>query len=240
MGWVSFMPKVSIVMTAYRRPDLLKNTLDSIFSQHYEDKEVIVVEDGHDGETEPLCQQYPVKYLCRRHRPLLPFSNPAIPCNMGIKAATGEILLLQNAECQHVTPDLIQKLTDRVTADTAQFPRVESLDAEGKHERWFTHENPGLAQRRFFFCGAILRETIISIGGYDEDYLTAAFDDNDLSDRLQAMGIEEVVNPDLLVYHQWHERPGWSAAENGRVFESKQGANFTIIRNQGREWGIDR
>ena len=231
----------SIVITSYRRAKLLRHTLDSIFVQQG-DYEVIVVEDGwDDGETEMLCkEQYPVKYLRRTKRPDLPFSNPAIPANMGIRAAKGEILILQNAECSHVSPNLIKTLSERVTEDTAQFPRVEALDVNGGHLLWFTHENDGLAQRRFFFCGAILRKTIIDIGGYDEDYLYAAYDDNDLSDRLQAMGIKEVVNPDLLVYHQWHERPGWSAAENAEVFHRKQGANFTIARNQGREWGIDR
>lgn len=227
-------------MTAYRRAGLLKVTLESIFSQNHPDLEVIVVEDGYDGETEPLCQWYPVRYICRKNRPNMPFSNPAIPTNMGIKSATGEILILQNAECAHVSQNLIQALSERVTQDTAQFPRVESVFADGSHERWFTHENDGLAQRRFFFCGAILRQTLMDIGGYDEDYKSAAYDDNDLSDRLQARGIKEVVNPDLLVQHQWHERPGWSAAENGVVFQSKQGENFTIVRNQGREWGIDR
>lgn len=232
--------KISIVMTAYRRAGLLKNTLDSIFSQQVPDLEVIVVEDGCDGETEALCQQYPVIYLQRRNRPDIQYSNQAIPANMGFKRATGNILLFQNAECIHVSPDLINQLCSRVTPDTAQFPRVESLYADGSHERWFTHENDGLAQRRFFFCGAILLKTILDMGGIDEDYKAAAFDDNDLSDRLQAMGIKEVINPDLMVHHQWHERPGWSAAENEKVFARKQGPNFTIIRNQGREWGIDQ
>lgn len=230
----------SIVMTAYRRAALLKVTLDSIFAQKFMDFEVIVVEDGHDGETEALCSHYPVVYLCRRNRPDVPFSNPAIPANMGFKRASGEVLIFQNAECKHVSPELIKTLSERVSEDTAQFPRVEALDANGGHLLWFTHENDGLAQRRFFFCGAILRKHIIDIGGIDEDYRAAAWEDNDLSDRLQAKGIKEVVNPDLLVHHQWHPRPGWSAAANAEVFASKQGSKFTIERNQGREWGIDR
>ena len=234
------MPKVSIVMTAYRRAALLKNTLDSIFIQNYKDLEVIVVEDGHDGETEPLCLEYPVIYLCRRNRPDVPYSNQAIPANMGFRRATGEILIYQNAECQHVSPDLIRNLSGRVTEDTAQFPRVESLNRNGYHWMWFTHEDDELAQRRFFFCGAILLKTILEIGGIDEDYTAAAYDDNDLSDRLQARGIKEIVNPDLLVHHQWHERPGWSPAESAVVFQRKQGASFTVVRNQGREWGVDR
>ncbi len=233
------MPEVSIVMTAYRRAPLLKITLDSIFNQDCRNVEVIVVEDGHDGETEPLCRQYPVIYLCRKNRPDVAYSNQAVPANMGFRRATGEVLIFQNAECRHVSPNLIRSLSKRVTGDTAQFPRVECLGATGDHWIWFTHEDDELAQRRFFFCGAILRRHIIEIGGIDEDYRAAAYEDNDLSDRLQAKGIKEVVNPDLLVQHQWHERPGWSAAENAAVFQGKQGANFTIVRNQGREWGVD-
>src|SRR5665213_1499013 len=44
-------PSISVVIPTYNRPDLLRETLDSVFAQTFGDYEVIVVNDGSTDTT---------------------------------------------------------------------------------------------------------------------------------------------------------------------------------------------
>src|ERR1017187_1940494 len=45
------MPKVSVIMTSYNRPRLLRDAIDSMLDQTYEDFELIVADDGSSPAT---------------------------------------------------------------------------------------------------------------------------------------------------------------------------------------------
>src|SRR5579859_5787555 len=92
------MPSVSVVLTTYKRDSLLLKTLASIHGEC----EVIVVDDANSQQTKFICKGL-ATYIPRIGRPDVAFSNPAVPINIGLKAATGDIVILQNAECEHVS-----------------------------------------------------------------------------------------------------------------------------------------
>lgn len=226
-----------------------------------------MVEDGvnRDG-TEDVCRDRRVTYICRHRRSdaaTVPFSNPAIPINMGIRAAHGEILILQNPECTH-QGRVIQTLVDNLLAITttsvshpgspaAVFAAVSARDSGGSHISWLTH--PDHSPRPLFFCGAIHRGIMIHIRGLDEDYLYCGCEDADLGQRLANEGHQLIFLPDTdaVVHHQYHPRCAAGdvnellcrqAEINTELWERKreQRANRDIgdIRNIGRAWGVDR
>lgn len=231
-------PTTSIVMTAYNRGKLVGATLDSIFCQKY-DFEVIVVEDGNDGETEYICKNYPVRYVCRRKRPdTTAFCNPSIPNNIGIKMALGKVLIIQNAENKHITADSIKRLSEAILAnnDVSVFASVLALDKDGKPEQWYCHpiHNP----RPLFFCQAVDRDLAWSIRGFDEDYKFYGYDDDDFSLRLSRIGVRFIFRDDILLHHQWHPtapRDDRLTQINANLYMQK--LNENPVRNLGREWG---
>lgn len=257
-------PTISVVIATYRRPVPLANTLDSIRYWRYPNLEIVVVEDGDNRDgTEGICRYHSARYICRRSRPdpsVVPFSNPAIPLNIGIRAATGDILVIQGAECTHQNP-VIKMLVDQLLSITvttpehagspaAVFASVSALNESGHHVAWLTH--PEHSPRPFFFCGAIHRSIMMHIRGFDEDYLYVGYDDADMAERLTNEGHRFIFIPptDAIVHHQYH--PPYANSElgcqqakiNEKLFESKQRQRLRRdigdIRNIGREWGMDR
>ena len=232
----------SIVITTYNRNPQLFQTLSSIRQQGFEG-EVIVVDDGDGTHGYPraqlTCDPFGVRYISARRPASTRFRNPSFPNNVGIRAATGGIVILQNAECKHIDPQAIVKLTALVTPANAVFARVVALNQDGSPGMLYCgEENP----RPYFFCGAIQRDHLIRLRGFDEDYFGAGYDDDDLADRLGASGIEFVFS-NVLVHHQWHAPAGSydDVEDMHALYQQKLAAmlrgELGVERNLGRDWG---
>jgi len=98
--------KISIVMTYYKRIRELRNTLGSFRETSHKDFEVIIVDDGSwDGEHD--CSDIPEEFndldikLIRINPDDKWWVNPSIVFNIGFKKATGEKVIIQNAESFH-------------------------------------------------------------------------------------------------------------------------------------------
>jgi GT2 family glycosyltransferase len=234
----------SIVITTFNRNPQLHQTLASIRAQGFEG-EVIVVDDGDMSHGYPsarfLSENFGARWIpCRRH-PSASFRNPSLPNNIGIRAASGDILILQNAECKHVDPKTIEKLTAPVVADPSAvtFARVVAVQEDGSQGMLYCgEENP----RPYFFCGAIRKEWLERLRGFDEDYTGAGYDDDDLADRLGASGANFVFT-DVVVHHQWHPPAGtYDDADQMRaLYQEKTAAmlrgELGLERNIGKMWG---
>jgi GT2 family glycosyltransferase len=217
------MRSVAIVITAYKRDAQLANTLASISWQCPD--EVIVVDDAHDASTESLCRRSGVSYIQRLDRPDVTFSNPAVPINIGLRAAKSDIVVLQNAECLHQS-NVVEQFRERVKEKTALFAKVQSLNQDGSFERWYTA--PGSDERPYFFCGAMLRKHFLELGGMDEDFTGPGFEDDDFALRMQQAGIGRWFAADILVTHQWHERPVLNSTPSYELYQKKHGGRVWL------------
>jgi glycosyltransferase involved in cell wall biosynthesis len=235
------LPAVSVVMTTFNRPVQLRNTLESLGRQRYTDYEIIVIDDGDDEETPAICKSFNVKYT-RVNRPKsVNYRNPARPTNIGIRQASGEIVILQNAECRHVDSETIQKLVSRVTDSNAVFARVTSLTQEGRPNSGYPiycgKENP----RPLFFCGAMKRIIFEKLRGFDEDYTTVCYEDSDFADRLEKEGIKFEFS-EIEVHHQWHPYLGvFDVMPAFYLYQEKstkmKAGLIGTVRNLDRDWG---
>jgi len=230
---------ISIVMTSYNRPRQLLNTLSSISRQFPTPDilpvpEIVVVDDGDDDRTPGICDAFDARWI-RLHRGMsVQYRNQARPLNVGICAAKGEIIILQNAECKHVGSDVVNRLEERVTDSNCVFARVISLKHDGTPGQVYCGpENP----RPYFFCGAIRREHFLKLRGFDEDYQGYGYEDDDMADRLLRSGVEFVFT-DIEVHHQWHEPAGIIDPDMRAGREMLEWKKSTdVVRNLGREWG---
>lgn len=83
-----YTPKVSIVLTTYRRPHILPRIVNNILSQDYQNWELIIVDNSPTREAVQLPNDpriHPVYHLIAEH-------NACYSRNEGVKRATGDIV----------------------------------------------------------------------------------------------------------------------------------------------------
>jgi glycosyltransferase involved in cell wall biosynthesis len=88
-------PLISICIPAYKRPDSLKQLLDSIASQLYTDFEVVVTDDSPDSIVLELCEKYKGRFSLQYFKNQQTFGSPA-NWNEAVKKANGNWIKLMH------------------------------------------------------------------------------------------------------------------------------------------------
>jgi glycosyltransferase involved in cell wall biosynthesis len=90
-------PEVSVVVPTFNRPQYLRAAIDSVFAQTFTDWELIVADDGSDGETAAyltaLASRPKVKVLQLAHT-----GNPGAVRNAACRAAQGEYIAFLDSD----------------------------------------------------------------------------------------------------------------------------------------------
>jgi len=84
------MPKVSVVIPTYNRPNFLRAAVRSVLGQTFQDFEIVIVDDASTGETQAVVASFGdprIRYL--RHDQNRQISGAR---NTGVQAATGEFV----------------------------------------------------------------------------------------------------------------------------------------------------
>lgn len=206
-------------MPYWKRPQELKRTLQSY--EQYKNIEVIVVDDG-SWDTDQFTLRLP-----RKDHAL----NPCIPINEGVKASSGDIIVLTGPEITHRGPILEQMQEELEKTGSKGYVMAAAWSVQ--HKRWNCHSSvnqnipgawpvpPGTG---FHFCTMLYKKFFEEVGGFDEDYREGqAFDDNDFLWRLHKHNAKFIMRDDLVVDHyptktSWPDG-GWD--KNRKIFEAK-------------------
>ena len=219
-------PKISIVMTYYNRKQHLINTLWSISKSRYKNFEVIVVDDGSSvsHRIRDLEKEFSFLKVHRINIKEKTYRNPCVPLNVAIGQSTGDIIIIQSAECFHyddiiryaayntevgkylafstLNKDCVNLITKYMNKDNIKRLR-EELTLE-KKDRWYCHGTH--RPRALNFCTAITRKDLIELNGFDERYsMGIERDDADFLTRVKRKGMEVVFVDDLMAIHQKHD-----------------------------------
>ena len=251
--------KLSIVMPCFNRTEVLPWGLKSIRSQTITtDYEVVVVNDGFQDETEEICKSFSdtmnIKYIFSGQRNVngVPvWRVPSVAINAGVKASTGNIIILTCPEIYH-TGNTIQPLVNAViankhcrsiTRDGLKDGERVILDALQKNDGNINvSDYAGHCTKldtNFPFCMCFSKEVFMYMGGYDEDFEDGITgDDDDFISRLHRMGISGVTTSEGSLVHLFHTSVLWDQAKrdrNMKLFHER--ISGSVIRNAGKEWG---
>ncbi|MBN1954765.1 MAG: glycosyltransferase family 2 protein [Anaerolineae bacterium] len=208
----------SVIVLAWNGMDYLPGCLDSLLAQEGVDFEVIVVDNGSsDGSPDLIARQYSQVRLIRNERNL----GFAAGNNVGLRAATGDVLVLLNQDtvvhggwlaalastandpavgivgCKLLYPDgTIQHAGGYLDGPRGAAHHV------GRHEPdEGQYDQPGPAD---FVTGAAIalsRDALVRIGPLDEGFAPAYFEDADWCYRARAQGLRVLFQPRAVATH---------------------------------------
>lgn len=116
------MKKVSIIVPVYNTANYLRNCLDSIVSQTYQNIQIILVDDGSTDESGIICDQYTEKDSRIR---VIHKKNAGVSAarNTGLEVADGDFVAFFDSD-DEVLPNMIEDLVK--TADEYNVAIVQS------------------------------------------------------------------------------------------------------------------
>jgi len=256
------MPTISIIIVAYNSlHEATIPCLDSIFKHTgNNDYEVVVVDNNSSDET----QAYLTKLAGRepRLRCVLNTVNRGFAGgnNVGIRAASGTILVLLNNDTQvsegwlaglraslqeDGTIGLVGPVSNAVGNEQKIFTGgVTPAEILAGGAAWVRHSRGDTfeTERLGFFCVALRRETADTVGLLDEAFDLGFYEDDDYCIRMRRAGYRLVCREDVFVYHRggssFGKDPGKTREllkKNRRLLERKFGIRYAPRHPRDRQ-----
>ncbi|MBU1147952.1 MAG: glycosyltransferase family 2 protein [Candidatus Omnitrophica bacterium] len=213
---------ISVIIVNYNRKDLLRQCLDSVRGQSFQDIETIVVDNAStDGSIEMADMYYSAVNLIRNTSNLL-FCKAQ---NQGIEASKGNFILCLNSDCV-LDKDYLKQVLSAIGLDTrigmvsGKILRMnrKTIDSAGLFlgrnrkpvERGYGKKDKGQYDEPGYVFGAsgacaFLRKSMLKNirdkYGYFDERFGMYYEDLDLCWRAQKKGWESYYNPKALAYH---------------------------------------
>ena len=169
--------KVSVIVTTFKRADMLTRAIDSVLAQTYENIEIIVVDDNDENSqyrknTEEKMLDYKknknIKYI--KHKKNM---NGSVARNTGIKNATGSLITFLDDDDIYF-PQKVEKQVEYLLENKeykgvyCSAKRNGIIKAQGNGDLSFEI----LSGRNLIYTNTIMmwKEAILNFGGWDETY----------------------------------------------------------------------
>lgn len=211
------MVLVSIIMLTHNKTDMTRRCVDSIFRHTDVPFEIIFVDNASTDDTAAYLKTVPKARVIENKEN----RGFAAGCNQGIKAASGDYILLLNNDTV-VTAGWLTRLLESLNADprrgiagpvsTNVAPiqcvydlkgtSIEDIDSYA-HERKQAFAGQGFFPHKLIgFCMLFRRSLVDLIGGLDERFYPGNYEDDDFSIRARAAGKTLWVAQDTFIYHE--------------------------------------
>ena len=241
--------KVSILITNYNHEDFLEECILSAITQDFEDKELLIVDDGSTDASHEIIERHMVHFkeviLCKENK------GACVAVNQLLKRAKGEYVSILNSDDVFLTDKTSKQVEylDQNPEKHAVFSKCRIIDETGKFSETldfpFDFENRNRLQwlRDFFNHGnclchstVMMRKSVFDeIGFYDERI--RSLPDLDFWVRLLARHEIFILQEDLVFYRRCKDRVSESAPSlknyNRALFETER-----ILEHYANEDGI--
>ena len=205
--------RVSVVIPTHNRANYLPLAIESVLTQKPAPLELIVVDDGSSDDTEAVVERYGDRVVYRK---IANSGRPAIPRNVGIELARGELVAFQDSDDEWA-PGKLERQLPFMSGESVAFSYGNAgfMSSSGEHNRETVIEEAQAKRGRVFtdllqtnFISTLTvvarRDALIAAGGFNEAPELRGVEDYELWLRLSRAGTIEYV-PGTLGYYRRHD-----------------------------------
>ncbi|NEP85840.1 MAG: glycosyltransferase [Okeania sp. SIO2C2] len=244
-------PEISIIIILYNRAEVTLSCLYSLLRNPFQSFELILVDNNSTDTTRQLLQQINGAKIILNHQNL----HYLLGCNQGSKIAQGNYLLFLNNDAQILgnsipsALDTIKSSNDigavggkLILPDGTLQEAGSIIWQDGTCLGYGRGNSPNLPEYQFKrtvdYCSAAFfltrRDLFVQLGGFDEDYQPAYFEETDYSVRLQKLGKKIIYDPNVNILH-------YEFASSSNTGSSKQAIalmekNQKIFQQKHKDW----
>jgi len=247
--------KSVILIATHKRNNLLRLNLQSLIPQLTSDTTCVILDDCYTADTEcqQLAQQYNCQYLhSGKTKVKDDWRMPGYAFNIGVKKYPCDVVMLCCAEIYHINNTVSTLLQPFAEHNNYMVIPEGKWDVEmvftknlmdgGKDGNSFYSNIKHDLKVELPFMMAVPYNTYVDIGGYDEDFIGATYDDDDFVDRMKLAGCSHLKTSAKIVHmfdtpiSQQHNRPNAEQLKqyNKNLYIQRKGI---MKRNVGKEWG---
>ncbi len=125
-------PRVSVIIPVFNRPLLIRDAVESILSQTYDDYELILVDDGSQEETKKVLRQYSESYPQKIRVIFCKHKGVSAVRNVGIRSARGFYLAFLDSDDLWISSKLAKQISFMDEAQVAVSQTEEKWIRNGK------------------------------------------------------------------------------------------------------------
>lgn len=243
-------PLVSVVLASYNHVKFIKESVESVLSQTFEDLELIVLDDGStDGTPEIVSKIKDKRLKLIRLTPNRRYH----PRNLGIKMAGGKYIAFQNSDDVWLKNKLVQQIDvlKKNSRTVVCFTRLDMIDESGKiiikswahgnlagknmnNDSWLRLLfNTGI---NFGIASALVRcDKLKEINGFNESMTQMA--DYDLWVRLLGLGQIHIINKALI---QMRIVKGVNLSSPGKEVFLRSSMENVDVLNRYTQWPVNQ
>ncbi len=217
-------PKVSVIIPTYNRSEMLKQAIDSVLSQSYDDFELIVVDDGSTDNTPEALAACKDKIICYRQE------NKGVSAarNRGIGMASGELIAFLDSDDLWLPGKLasqVEFFTSRPDALICQTQETwirngRRVNPKNRHQK----ESGMIYERSLALClvspsAVMMKKQLLDMtGGFDENL--PACEDYDLWLRISCRFPIHLIDIPLIIKRGGHkdQLSGAAGLDRFRIF----------------------
>ena len=198
---------ISVVIPAHNAAATIGDCLSALAAQTVKATEVVVVDDGSTDGTAEVARRFGATVLSQGQ------AGAGAARNHGAREAHGGLLLFTDADCAPI-PEWIERLVAAFDAEgvaaargvcSSDQPepaaRFAQLEYDEKYRKLTRHATVDFVAT---YSAAYPREVFWRFGGFDEGFIGATSEDQELSFRMARRGLKIVFLPDAVVQHRHH------------------------------------
>ncbi len=208
--------RLTIVVPTHNRADLLGRALRGLLDQTASpsDYEIVVVDDGSTDATREIVEsvgapEARLRYFRQENK------GPAAARNLGVLEARGQIILFTGDDCLPADNLVAEHLAAHdehgdvgVVGLVTWHPEIEKTPfmaylETGPQFGFSTIEDPDDVAIWHFYTAncSVKRHWLEQVGGFDEDFKHAAFEDMEIAYRMKQRGLRIIYRPSAETYH---------------------------------------